>query len=181
MNKILVIITGSVAIYKAVEVVRLLKKQGHEISCIMTKSATELIQPLLFATISGNPVRVDTFEERSDAKVGHILATREADFVLVVPSTANIIGKMANGIADDLASTTLMASNKPIIMAPAMNSVMWESKAFQRNLKQIKQDGVHVIEPQDGCLACGEEGKGKMESPEKIVEYLEKFLKTKKK
>lgn len=176
MKKILIILTGGVAIYKAVEVVRLLKKKGHEVNCVMTKSATELIKPLLFATISGNPVRTDTFEERTDGKIGHIFASREADLILVVPATANIIGKMANGIADDLASTLLMASNKPVVVAPAMNSMMWNNKAFQRNLEQIQKDGVHVIEPKSGAMACDEEGKGRMESPEGIVEYLENVL-----
>ncbi|MFC1659049.1 flavoprotein [Pseudomonadota bacterium] len=177
MKRVLIIITGGVAIYKAVEVVRLLKKRGYEMNCIMTKSATELIKPLLFTTVSGNPVRTDTFEERSDGKIEHIFATREVDLVLVVPATANIIGKIANGIADDLASTAIMASNKPVIVVPAMNSMMWNSKAFQRNLAQIKKDKVHVIEPKEGAMACGEEGKGRMESPEKIVEYLENLIK----
>jgi phosphopantothenoylcysteine decarboxylase/phosphopantothenate--cysteine ligase len=175
MKKVLLVITGCVAIYKVCALVRLLKKAGHEVRCLMTESATKLIQPNLFATLSENAVAVDLFENAAN-NIEHVKLTRWCDLVVVAPATADIIGKMANGIADDLASTTLMASNKQIIVAPAMNSEMWNSKAFQRNLKQIREDGAAVIEPNVGSLACGENGKGRMEEPEVIFDNLGKYL-----
>jgi phosphopantothenoylcysteine decarboxylase/phosphopantothenate--cysteine ligase len=141
----------------------------------MTKSATELIQPNLFATLSGNAVAVELFENATN-NIEHIKLTRWSDLVVVAPATANIIGKMANGIADDLASTTLLASDKQVIIAPAMNVEMWNNKAFQRNLKQIKKDGVIVIEPSSGSLACGENGKGRMEEPEILFNNIKEYL-----
>ena len=175
-KNILLVLTGGVAIYKSLTLIRLLKKSNYEVQCIMTESATKLINPHLFMSISGNIVRTDIFDNTTD-KIIHIELTRWADLVVIAPATANIIGKLANGIADDLASTTLMASNKDIMIAPAMNTQMWNSKAFQRNLKQIKEDGVIIIEPDEGVLACGEEGKGKMEEPENIFNKIEEYFK----
>jgi len=177
MKKILIVITGGVAIYKSLSLIRLLKKANYEVRCIMTKSATKLIQPILFASLSGNPVRTEVFDEKTGHEIEHIGLSRWADLVAVVPATANIIGKMANGIADDLASTTLMVSNKKILVVPAMNSSMWDSPAFQRNLKQIKKDGVEIIEGKVGCLACGEVGKGRLAEPKEIFEKIERLLK----
>jgi phosphopantothenoylcysteine decarboxylase/phosphopantothenate--cysteine ligase len=141
----------------------------------MTKSATELIQPNLFATLSENAVSVELFENATN-NIEHIKLTRWSDLVVVAPATANIIGKIANGIADDLASTTLMASNKQIIVVPAMNTEMWNNKAFQRNLKQIKKDGIIVIEPCSGDLACGESGNGRMKEPEVLFNNIKEYL-----
>jgi len=176
-KKILVIVTGGVAIYKSLSLIRLLKKADYEVRCIMTKSATKLIQPILFASISGNPVRTEIFDEKTGHAIEHIGLSRWADLVVVVPATANIIGKMVSGIADDLASTTLMVSNKKILIAPAMNTSMWDSPAFQRNLKQIKLDEVEVIEGESGCLACGDIGKGRLAEPEVIFKKIEEILK----
>ena len=175
-KNILLVITGGVAIYKSLTLIRLLKKSNYDVKCVMTESATKLINPYLFMSISGNIVRTDIFDNTTD-KIIHIELTRWADLVVIAPATANIIGKLANGIADDLASTTLMASNKDIMIAPAMNTQMWNSKAFQRNLKQIKEDGMIIIEPNEGVLACGEEGKGKMEEPENIFNKIEEYFK----
>ncbi len=175
MKNILIGITGCVAIYKTLTLIRLLKKAGYDVQCIMTDSAKHLINPQLFSSISGNFVRTELFDDTTN-KIVHIDSSRWADLVVVVPATANIIGKLANGISDDLLSTMLMASNKDIMVAPAMNTQMWNSKAFQRNLKQIKEDGVIVIEPEEGCLACGEEGKGKMEEPEIIFKKIEEYF-----
>lgn len=175
-KNILLVLTGGVAIYKSLILIRLLKKSNYDVKCVMTESATKLINPHLFMSISGNIVRTDIFDNTTD-KIIHIELTRWADLVVIAPATANIIGKLANGIADDLASTTLMASNKDIMIAPAMNTQMWNSKAFQRNLKQIKEDGMIIIEPDEGVLACGEEGKGKMEEPENIFNKIEEYFK----
>lgn len=175
-KNILLVLTGGVAIYKSLTLIRLLKKSNYDVKCVMTESATKLINPHLFISISGNIVRTDIFDNTTD-KIIHIELTRWADLVVIAPASANIIGKLANGIADDLASTTLMASNKDIMIAPAMNTQMWNSKAFQRNLKQIKEDGMIIIEPNKGVLACGEEGKGKMEEPENIFNKIEEYFK----
>jgi phosphopantothenoylcysteine decarboxylase/phosphopantothenate--cysteine ligase len=176
MKKILLGITGCVAIYKSLQLIRLLKKTNYEIQCVMTESATKLIAPQLFSSISGNFVRTELFDDTSN-KINHIDLSRWADLVAVVPATANIIGKLANGIADDLLSTLLMASNKDIIVAPAMNTEMWNSHPFQRNLKKIKEDGIIVLEATEGDLACGEIGKGRMEEPENIFNKIEEYFK----
>lgn len=141
----------------------------------MTDSAKHLISPQLFTTISGNFVRSELFDDITN-KIEHIESTRWADLVVVAPATANIIGKLANGIADDFVSTTLMACDKDIMVVPAMNVEMWNSRAFQRNLKTIKEDGVLVIEPICGELACGVVANGKMEEPEIIFEKIEKYF-----
>lgn len=178
MKKILLIITGGVAIYKVLTLIRLLKKAEYDVQCIMTEAATKLISKQLFSSISGNFVRSELFDDITN-KIVHVDLARWADLVVIAPATANIIGKLANGIADDLASTVLMASNTNIMVAPAMNVEMWNKKAFQRNLSQIKEDGVIVIEAQDGCLACGESGKGRMEEPEIIFDKIEEHFKKK--
>ena len=175
-KKILLIVSGGIAIYKSLELVRMLIKNGASVKCVMTENATKLIQPLLFASLSHNEVHVDTFKEREE-KIGHISLTRESDILVVIPATANIIAKIANGIADDLASTTILASNKKVIVAPAMNQEMWNNKAFNRNLKQIKEDGVIVIEPQSGELACNEYGVGRLAEIKDIYSVIENEIK----
>jgi phosphopantothenoylcysteine decarboxylase/phosphopantothenate--cysteine ligase len=176
MKKVLLAITGCVAIYKICELVRLLKKAGHDVRCLMTKSATELIQPNLFATLSENSAATDLFVNAA-GNIEHIKFVKWSELIVVAPATANIIAKMANGIADDLVSTTLLASsNKPVIVVPAMNTDMWNNMAFQRNLKRIKRDGIIVIEPTSGELACGDYGKGRMEEPEILFNKLSKYL-----
>jgi len=178
MKKILLIITGGIAIYKVLTLIRLLKKSDYEVQCVMTESATKLISKQLFASISGNFVRNELFTDVT-SDIVHIDLARWADLTVVAPATANIIGKLANGIADDLASTVLLASDTNVMVAPAMNTEMWNKKPFQRNLKQIKDDGIIVIEPKDGSLACGESGKGRMEEPENIFSEIEKYFKGK--
>ncbi|MDR3289898.1 MAG: phosphopantothenoylcysteine decarboxylase [Rickettsiales bacterium] len=174
-KNILVGVCGGVAIYKTLSLIRLLKKNDYDIQVIMTENATKLINPQLFSSISGNFVRTKTFDDTTN-KIVHIDLSRWADLIVVVPATANIIGKLANGIADDLLSTMLMGSNKQIMIAPAMNTEMYNSLAFQRNLKQIKSDGVIVIDSCDGSLACGESGKGRMEEPENIFGKIDKYF-----
>jgi phosphopantothenoylcysteine decarboxylase/phosphopantothenate--cysteine ligase len=176
MKNVLIIITGGVAIYKICTFVRLLKKAGIEIRCIMTEAATKMISPNLFATLSDNAVATDMFTNVQN-NIVHISLAKWAEIIVIAPATANIIGKIANGVADDLASTTIMAlGGKPIIVAPAMNVEMWNSKPFQRNLKQIIKDGMIVLEPTSGSLACGDDAKGRMVEPEILFNKLKEYL-----
>ncbi len=156
-------VTGGIAVYKACEVLRLLQKQGIDVYVVMTKNACQFVAPLTFETLSGHPVAVDTFERPATWEVEHIALAKRADLFLIVPATANIIGKMANGIADDMLSTTVMATRAPVMVAPAMNTGMWENPAMQENLKTLISRGVHVVSPASGYLACGDSGAGKLE------------------
>lgn len=165
--KILLIITGSVAAYKAAEFARLATKEGNEVVTILTKGGEQFITKLQISSLTGQAVHTDLWNNML-----HIELTRQADIVLVAPASADIIAKMAAGMADDLASTTLLASNKPIYIAPAMNVEMWEKPATQRNIAQLKEDGVNIIDPRVGELACGEEGLGKMAEPAEILKCL---------
>ena len=156
-------VTGGIAAYKACELLRLLQKQGADVYVVMTKNACQFVQPLTFETLSGHPVAVDTFERPATWEVEHIALAKRADLFLIVPATANIIGKMANGIADDMLSTTVMATRAPVMIAPAMNTGMWENPATQANMAALKARGVHVVAPATGHLACGDSGAGKLE------------------
>ena len=167
-KKIVLGITGSIAVYKACEIVRLLMKQNAEVIVVMTKSAKEFVAPLTFKTLTGNTVITDMFN--AEAPVPHIRLGEWADFVIVAPSTANIVGKMASGIADDILSTFLMSVKAPVLVAPAMNLNMLSNPAYIRNVKTLKQDGVCFIDAEEGYLACGYEGAGRLASPEKIID-----------
>ncbi len=161
-GRIVLIIGGGIAAYKSLDLVRELKRGHFAVDCVMTKSATEFIQPLSFAGLSGNKVRGELFDESSEAEMDHIALSRSADLLLVAPATANIIAKMAGGLADDLATTLLLATDTPIMLAPAMNWRMWSHKATRRNVALLKRDGVHIIEPDVGEMACGEFGSGRL-------------------
>lgn len=161
-GRIVLIIGGGIAAYKSLDLVRHLSRHQFEVDCVMTKSATEFINPLSFASLSGNKVRSSLFEKNDEAEMDHIALSRSADLLLVAPATANLIAKMAQGIADDLATTLLLATNTPIMLAPAMNWRMWSHSATKRNVAQLKQDGVHFIEPDIGEMACGEYGAGRL-------------------
>ena len=163
-------VTGGIAVYKACEVLRLLQKQGIDVYVVMTKNACQFVAPLTFETLSGHPVAVDTFERPATWEVEHIALAKRADLFLIVPATANIIGKMANGIADDMLSTTVMATRAPVMIAPAMNTGMWDNPAMQANLKTLISRGVHVVSPATGYLACGDSGAGKLEDVQVIAE-----------
>lgn len=167
---ILLGVTGSIAAYKALEIVSLLKKQGAEIKVIMTESATKFVTPLSFSSLTSNPVAYDMFETPVTWDVEHISLAKWADVALVAPATANIIGKIASGIADDMLSTVLMATKAPILIAPAMNTAMYENIAIQTNIETLKKRGIKFIEPSRGTLACGDIGKGKLENPENILD-----------
>ncbi|HEY0430081.1 MAG TPA: bifunctional phosphopantothenoylcysteine decarboxylase/phosphopantothenate--cysteine ligase CoaBC [Pyrinomonadaceae bacterium] len=162
-------VCGGIAAYKAVEVMRLLQKSGCEVSVAMTKHATEFVRPLTFRALSGNYVLVDDYEPENPDPIAHINFSQTIDLLLIVPATANIIAKFANGIADDFLSSTYLASNAPVLIAPAMNTTMWENASTQRNIEQLKKDGVHFVEPVAGELACKTVGTGKLEDVENIV------------
>ena len=172
MKKVLLGVTGSVAAYKACELVRLFVKNGDEVTVVMTKAATEFVAPLTFQTLSRNPVFVDQFAPPVSWKPEHISLAEAADLVVVAPATANTIAKMRCGLADNLLTATLLATRAPIAIAPAMNTGMWESPVTQENIEALRKRGVLVIEPGDGELACGVKGKGRMMEPEKIFAAL---------
>lgn len=168
-RKILLGVTGSIAAYKACELVRLFVKNGDEVTVVMTDAATKFVSPLSFQTLSRNPVFVDQFAPPVSWKPEHISLAEAADLVVVAPATANIIAKMRYGIADNLLSAVLLATRAPIVVAPAMNTGMWESAVTQENIAALAARGVVVVEPDDGELACGVKGKGRMMEPEAIV------------
>ncbi len=162
-------VSGGIAAYKAVEVMRLLQKSECEVSVAMTKHATEFIQPLTFRALTDKHVIVDDYDPANPDPIPHINFSQSIDLLLVVPATANVIAKFANGIADDFLSATFLASTAPVLIAPAMNVTMWENPATQRNIEQLKMDGVHFVEPITGELACKTVGTGKLEDVENIV------------
>ena len=162
-------VSGGIAAYKAVEVLRLLQKAGCEATVAMTKHATEFVQPLTFRALTDRYVLVDDYAADNPDPIAHINFSQEIDLLLIVPATANIIAKFANGIADDFLTSTYLASNAPVLIAPAMNTTMWFQPATQRNVEQLKKDGVHFVEPVEGELACKTVGTGKLEDVENIV------------
>ncbi len=171
MKKHLVIgITGGIAAYKALDVVSRFKKLGFTFDVIMTNNACKFVTPLSFQTISGNDVITDMFSEIRTWEVEHIELSKKADAFVIVPATANFIGKVASGIADDMLTTAVMAAKCPIILVPSMNTNMYENQIFQQNLIKLRESGFHVIEPEEGLLACGDYGKGKLPDPEVIVD-----------
>ena len=171
-NNIVVGVSGGIAAYKACDVVSKLKKQGFEIDVIMTKNAQEFVSPLTFQTLSNQTVVTDMFETPSDWNVEHIELAKKADVFVIVPATANIIGKIANRIADDMITTTIMATEAKKVIVPAMNTKMYHNPIVQENILKLKRHGYYFIEPVSGLLACGDTGKGKMEDPTVIVEEL---------
>ena len=156
-------VTGGIAAYKACELLRLLQKQGMDVYVVMTKNACRFVAPLTFETLSGHPVAVDTFERPATWEVEHIALAKRADLFLIAPATANIIAKMACGIADDMLSTTVLATRAPVMIAPAMNTGMWDNPATQENLATLARRGVQIVAPVSGHLACGDSGAGKLE------------------
>ena len=166
-KKILLIITGSIACYKSIELIRLLKKKSFEVNCILTNGAKEFITPLLVSSISGTKTFDQLFSVDDEIEMGHINLSRQHDLIVIAPTSADFIAKIANGYGDDLASATILASDKKIIFAPAMNEKMWLNDITQKNITKILQNNFAMIEPEKDILACGEEGYGKMASPAK--------------
>ncbi len=169
-------VSGGIACYKAVELVRLLVKTGYRVQVIMTRGAMEFVAPLTFQTVSGNPVATETFNLTQESEIGHIDLADSADLFVIAPATANVIGKIANGIADDLLTTVVMAVRAPILIAPAMNVHMYENPILQENLRQLRRLGYHIMEPAEGFLACGYEGKGRLPEPEAILAEIQRLL-----
>ncbi len=175
-KKILLIITGSIAAYKSMDLIRLLTKKNYDITCILTKAAQEFITPLLASSLSGNKTYTELFSADEEQEMGHINLSRQADLIVVAPASADFIAKMANGYADDLASSVILAANKTIFVAPAMNEKMWDNNSTQQHLKQLLEAEISIIQPETDILACGEFGKGKMSAPEKICEEICNFF-----
>ncbi|MBR6028614.1 MAG: bifunctional phosphopantothenoylcysteine decarboxylase/phosphopantothenate--cysteine ligase CoaBC [Clostridia bacterium] len=169
-------VTGGIAAYKSVEVVSRLRKKGAAVRVIMTENAAKLVAPLTFETLSNGPVSVDTFAREGAFDVQHITLAKAADVFVVAPATANILAKMAWGLADDMLSTTLLATKAPVLVAPAMNTGMWTAEATQRNCEILRERGVRFVGPEGGFLACGDEGAGRMSEPAAIVEAIEAIL-----
>ena len=175
-KKVLLCVTGGIAVYKAVALVSKLSQSGAQVKVVMTRSAMEFVQPLSFQVMSRNDVYYDTFDEKDSSVIAHIDLADWADLIIVAPATANFIGKLANGIADDMASTLLLAATAPVWIAPAMNVHMYQHPAVLRNIGLLYKDGVRFIEPSEGFLACGYVGKGRLEEPERIVELVDWFF-----
>ncbi len=169
-------VTGGIAAYKSAEVVSRLRHQGANVHVIMTKNATEFIAPLTFRTLSANPVAVDTFSAPEAWNVEHVALAKLADIFVIAPATANILAKMACGIADDMLSTTVLATKAPVLAAPAMNTGMWTAEATRRNVETLRERGVEFAGPGTGILACGDEGAGRMSEPAEIVKRIEELL-----
>jgi phosphopantothenoylcysteine decarboxylase/phosphopantothenate--cysteine ligase len=168
-KKVALGISGGIAAYKAAEVLRGLQRAGCTVRVGMTKRACEFIQPLTFRALSGSHVIVDDYAPDNPDPIAHITFSQTVDLFLIAPATANIIGKFANGIADDFLTSTYLASNAPVLIAPAMNTSMWRHPATQRNVEKLRSDGVHIVEPDDGEMACGTIGPGRLSEPERIV------------
>lgn len=169
-------ITGGIAAYKSAEIVSRLRHLGADVHVIMTKNATEFITPLTLRTLAANPVVTDTFAEPEKWNVEHVTLAKLADIFVIAPATANILAKMANGIADDMLSTTVLATKAPVLAAPAMNTGMWTAKATQHNVSVLKERGVLFSGPASGMLACGDEGAGRMSEPAEIVQKIQEIL-----
>jgi len=171
-RKIVLGVTGGIAAYKAAELVRELVKAGAEVHVVMTRNAQAFITPLTFQTLSGNPVTTELFNLIAESEIGHIALADRAEVLVIAPATANIIGKIAGGIADDLLTTIVMATKAPVLLAPAMNVHMWENPICQENIQKLRQRGYHFIDPEAGELACGYEGKGRLAEIPVILEEI---------
>jgi phosphopantothenoylcysteine decarboxylase/phosphopantothenate--cysteine ligase len=175
-KSILLIITGSVAAYKCADLVRRLREQGATVRCVMTPAAEKFITPLLMASLSENQVYTDLWSLKDETEMGHIRLSREADIVVVAPASANIMAQLAQGLCDDLASTILMATDKPVVVVPAMNQMMWQNRATQKNAAVLRRRGIDILGPAHGDMACGETGDGRMVEVSEIIDYLEAWF-----
>ena len=178
-KKILLIICGGIAAYKSLEIIRLLKKKGALVKTILTKNAHKFVTPLSVTSLSQEKIYSDLFDHNNEAEMDHISLSRWSDLILIAPATANTMSKISYGTADDLASTVVLASDKQVFLAPAMNVRMWEHPSNKDNLNKIRNIGYKIIGPEIGDMACGEYGEGKMTEPEKIIKYIEDHFKNK--
>jgi len=168
-KRILLIVGGGIAAYKACELVRLIRKAGGSVRCVLTEGGAQFVTPMTLAALSEQPVHTSLWDLKDEVEMGHIQLSREADLVVVCPATADLLARMAAGIADDLATTLLLATDKPVLAAPAMNVRMWQHEATRRNVARLRADGVTIIEPDEGEMACGEFGPGRLPEPEAIL------------
>lgn len=173
IKRILLIVGGGIAAYKACELIRLCRKAGIEVKCVLTAGGQHFVTPMTLAALSENQVYTTLWDLKDEAEMGHIQLSREADLVVVAPATADLMAKMAAGIADDLATTLLLATDKPVLAAPAMNVRMWQHAATRRNVATLRGDGVTVLEPDEGPMACGEYGPGRLPEPEAILRAIQ--------
>lgn len=169
MKRILLIVGGGIAAYKACELVRLLRRDGMSVRCVLTDGGAQFVTPMTLAALSEQPVHTSLWDLEDEAEMGHIQLSRQADLIVVAPATADLMARMAAGIADDLATTLLLATDKPVLAVPAMNVRMWEHPATRRNVVTLRDDGVHVLDPDSGPMACGEFGAGRLPEPSAIV------------
>ncbi|MGB3811522.1 MAG: bifunctional phosphopantothenoylcysteine decarboxylase/phosphopantothenate--cysteine ligase CoaBC [Parvibaculum sp.] len=172
-RRILLIVGGGIAAYKCLELIRRLRDRGASVRVVLTSAGAEFVTPLSVGTLSGDKVYSDLFDLTDTAAIGHIELSRDADLLVVAPATADLMAKMAAGLASDLATTLLLATDKKVLIAPAMNVRMWEHRATQRNLEQLMADGIHIVGPNEGDMACGEYGPGRMAEPAEIIAAIE--------
>jgi phosphopantothenoylcysteine decarboxylase/phosphopantothenate--cysteine ligase len=177
-KRILLIVSGGIAAYKSLELVRRLRERGADVRCVLTRGGSQFVTPLSLAALSEDKVYTELFSLTDEAEMGHIQLSRDADLLVVAPATADILAKMAHGQADDLASTVLLATDKDVMVAPAMNVRMWEHAATQANLETLRQRGVHVVGPEEGDMACGEYGLGRLSEPDDIAAAVSDFFQT---
>lgn len=177
MKKILLIVSGGIAAYRSLDLIREIKRRGDDVTCVLTKSATQFVQPLSFGALSQNKVYTDLFDLESETNIGHIKLSRNADLVVLAPATANILAKMSYGISDSLATSILLANNKPLLIAPSMNVKMWNNPSTKNNIEKLKKYGHIFVGPDEGEMACGEVGSGKMSKVEDIYKEIESLLK----
>ncbi len=175
-RRILLIIGGGIAAYKSLDLIRRLKERGATVTPVLTRAGSEFVRPLSVSALAGQKVFQDLFDLTDEAEMGHIELSRSADLLVIAPGTADLMAKMAQGHADDLASTLLLATDTPVLVAPAMNVRMWDHPATQRNVKMLKEDGVRFVGPNEGDMACGEYGPGRMAEPLEIVAAIEAYL-----
>jgi phosphopantothenoylcysteine decarboxylase/phosphopantothenate--cysteine ligase len=168
-KRILLIVGGGIAAYKAAELIRLIKKAGGEVTCVLTRGGAHFVTEMTLGALSENKVYTSLWDLKDEVEMGHIQLSRQADLVVVAPATADLLAKMAAGMADDLATTLLLATDKPVLAAPAMNVRMWRHEATRRNVEQLRRDGVCIIDPDEGEMACGEYGPGRLPEPEAIL------------
>ena len=175
-KRILLIVGGGIAAYKSVELVSRLKERGASLRAILTKGGAEFVTPLSLSVLTEEKAFIDLFDLKDEAEIGHIRLSREADLVVVAPATADLLAKMAHGLADDLATAVLLATDKQVLAAPAMNLRMWEHPATRRNMATLRADGIAFVGPEEGEMACGEYGLGRMAEPEAILAAIERFF-----
>lgn len=176
MRRILLIVGGGIAAYKACELIRLCRKAGIDVTCVLTEGGQHFVTPMTLAALSENQVYTTLWDLKDEAEMGHIQLSRNADLIVVAPATADLLARMAAGIADDLATTLLLATDKPVLAAPAMNVRMWQHAATRRNVATLRADGINVLDPDEGAMACGEYGPGRLPEPAAILAAIEAAL-----